>query len=161
MDYDKMELPEGDFIEKMLNKVRFGLTKNGCLVIDGSKPAKDPETNKIRYHTIRIKGKVLKTHRYAFEMYHGKEIPKGQIVRHKCDNPRCINPLHLELGTKADNARDMVERRRWKGNGDLKPLTDDEKIIAKFLLKEKTPEEVSEILRVSKTVIYQLANAFE
>ena len=36
----------------------------------------------------------------------------GKVVRHKCDNPRCIEPTHLELGTRADNNRDRAERGR-------------------------------------------------
>jgi hypothetical protein len=54
-------------------------------------------------------------------MQHIGPIPKGMVIRHKCDNPKCINPAHLELGTPYDNSADMVARDRstvgkpWRG----------------------------------------------
>lgn len=56
----------------------------------------------------------IRGNRYVYEWVNGK-IPDGHVVRHKCDNPLCLNPDHLELGTPADNVRDMDERgRRYK-----------------------------------------------
>lgn len=52
-------------------------------------------------------------HRAAWESAHGP-ISSGLVVRHTCDNPRCINLEHLLLGTVADNQRDMAERGRGR-----------------------------------------------
>jgi hypothetical protein len=56
-------------------------------------------------------GAVQYAHRLAYAHWVGP-IPDGLVVRHTCDNPPCVNPGHLLIGTQADNALDMVQRRR-------------------------------------------------
>lgn len=64
-------------------------------------------------HIMATGKRVLKAHRVSYAIYNG-EIPIGMVVRHKCDNPACVNPQHLELGTHADNARDKAVRKRTR-----------------------------------------------
>src|SRR5690606_26279408 len=66
-----------------------------------------------RHGRIRVNGKVLLTHRVAYELAYGP-IPDGMHVLHKCDVSSCINPNHLYLGDHAQNMRDMKERKRYK-----------------------------------------------
>lgn len=63
------------------------------------------------YGAIKIGGKPHYAHRVAYELTYG-EIPEGLNVLHTCDNPNCVNPEHLELGTQRKNMRDMVRRFR-------------------------------------------------
>jgi predicted DNA-binding protein (UPF0251 family) len=63
------------------------------------------------YGTFWLEGKMQRSHRVAYRLFCGA-IPDGLVVRHRCDNPRCVRPDHLELGTVADNNRDKATRNR-------------------------------------------------
>lgn len=66
-----------------------------------------------RYGQIQVDGTPVGAHRIAYQLVKG-EIPEGLVVRHRCDNPFCCNPDHLEIGTYQDNTNDMIARQRQK-----------------------------------------------
>jgi hypothetical protein len=63
------------------------------------------------YGRFRYGGKTNLTHRLSYEMHTGP-IPEGLMVLHTCDNPGCVRPDHLYIGTAKDNADDREERDR-------------------------------------------------
>jgi hypothetical protein len=68
------------------------------------------------YGQIRVAGHNMQAHRVSYELNVGP-ITAGLFACHRCDNPPCVNPGHLFLGTAADNSSDMVARGRTRAGG--------------------------------------------
>jgi len=88
------------------------------------------------YGTFRVPGdEKVKAHRMAWILMRG-EIPEGLYVCHHCDNPSCVNPAHLFLGTHWDNVQDKVAKGRQYNAGRPPSLSDDD---VRYIRSSKEP----------------------
>jgi hypothetical protein len=79
--------------------------ETGCWEFTGSRDGSG-------YGNVRYRGRVTKAHRLAAHLWLDFDLASHECILHSCDNPPCFNPAHLRVGSKADNARDMVDRDR-------------------------------------------------
>lgn len=107
-----------------IKPIRWYENKKGCFVCISHRMEKG-------YARLVRQGKDVFCHRYIYEELFG-EIPEGLVVRHKCDNPACINPEHLELGTIIDNNNDKLLRNRQTKGEDIKISKLTEKQVLKI-----------------------------
>jgi HNH endonuclease len=92
-------------VERFFSRVNLPENPEDCWVWWGTKSNRG-------YGELKVSGKVIRAHRFSWELHVGP-IPEGLLIRHTCDNPSCVNPSHLLLGTDAMNAAD----RKLRGRG--------------------------------------------
>jgi len=92
---------------------RVVIAESGCWVWVGEKSPRG-----YAYTTYQEGGvkKKFRVHRMAYDSLVG-QIPDGLLVCHHCDNPPCVNPEHLFVGTNLDNVRDRDKKGRHHGRG--------------------------------------------
>lgn len=109
------------------------------------------------YPTVNRNARQYRMSRYVYEQEYGS-IPEGMYIMHLCDNPRCINPKHLQAGTPQDNTDDMVRKNR-KPLGSLVPcakLTDG--AVRKILRDDRPKAVIARQYGVSKRAIQFIKN---
>ena len=131
--------------------------ETGCWIVTSHRP------NRLGYVHYRRNGVVTLAHRYVYEMCVGA-IPEGMCLCHRCDNPQCVNPQHMFLGSHKDNMQDMRNKGRHQ-HGEasrLAKLTEDQvrDIVARGVKgSPRYPGNVIELAAefgVSATTIYAI-----
>lgn len=103
------------------------------------------------YGSFGVGHKTKRAHRFSWEMSKGK-IPDGMCVLHRCDNPRCVRPDHLFLGTPKDNTMDMIRKGRER-----RKFTDRQiERMCRLLSSGRTSREVALAFGASKSWVATL-----
>lgn len=117
-------------------------------------------TNRSGYGIMRLNNQHHICQRFAWLLTRG-EIPNKLQVLHKCDNPPCVRPDHLFLGTMADNQRDKIEKgRQWRPIGSLNVKAvlspDDVLRIRSELVSGANRSAIAKKNNVSESTIYRI-----
>ncbi len=107
------------------------------------------------YGKFWLRGRDHAAHRVVIEV-EGGELPEGKVVCHRCDNPPCVNPAHLFVGTVSDNNRDAVAKGRL-ARGEARPntrLTEGDVIrIREMVAEQGTQKHAAELFGLSNATV--------
>ena len=90
---------------------------NGCWIWQRGRYS---HRGKLTYGQTMLAGRRTGAHRVAWTLTHGP-IPNGLDVLHSCDNPPCVNPAHLRVGTHRGNIREARSKHDWTLRGEAHP----------------------------------------
>lgn len=104
--------------------------------------------------------RYLKAHRISYALEYGY-VPGDKIVCHHCDNPPCVNPNHLFLGTHSDNIQDAIRKGRLndrRGENNSKDILTKEQVkeIVRRIKNKETVSEIAEDYPVTKSAIVDI-----
>lgn len=114
------------------------------------------------YGKMKINNKSYQAHRLSYQLFNGK-IPPHKVICHVCDNPPCVNPKHLWMGTQYDNIQDMTFKRRvchgidrqGENNPRSKLKNKDIDTIFELLNQGISPKEIAKKFNVHWSTIYK------
>lgn len=139
----------------LTERLRLGYTiaTNGCWVWNRS-------LHDDGYARIRHEGKEYRVSRIMWEYMTGQKIPRGMYACHKCDNPLCVNPDHIFIGTHKDNMHDAaIKGRTNRPKPEESPrakLTWEQVRAIREELKTSTTRAVAKKYGMGKSTVHQI-----
>lgn len=114
------------------------------------------------YGQFKLDGRQQLAHRFSYQLYIGG-ITDGLCVCHKCDNPACVNPSHLFLGTQNDNMHDCANKGRsfdssGEKNGMSKLTEEDVRTIRTMYASGARQADIAREFGVSRSTIYLIVH---
>lgn len=103
-------------------------------------------------------GRIVGAHRVSWAIVNG-DIPPGKMICHFCDNPRCVNPRHLFLGSSQDNMSDMSQKLRGK-SGRSKLTDDDVRAAIRMRAEGMTNTQIANCFGVKQPAISKALNGY-
>ncbi|HAR33871.1 MAG TPA: HNH endonuclease [Desulfobacter sp.] len=107
---------------------------------------------------------LSRAHRLAWEYWNNKKIPDGLFILHECDNPSCVNPYHLSIGTHQENMKSMKKRERSQKccgeKNSVSKLTNEEVLKIRRIRETQklTYKEIGDLFNVSKGCVGSIIN---
>lgn len=98
-------------------------------------------------------------HRMAYMLATGQDIPAGKVIMHSCDNPQCVNPAHLSVGTYSENGKAAYDRHRRfstvksREKHPRAKLTEDQVTYVRSIGKMRTLRSLAKEFNVSRSTI--------
>lgn len=118
-------------IERLIERIEFD-PNGGCWLWSGSPTPGG--YSQVQVGTRRGQQRPHSGHRISYEHFKGP-VPEGMVVRHKCDVRLCVNPDHLEIGTRRDNVQDAKDRGRHAKGEDFRRAKLNERSVKEIRLR--------------------------
>lgn len=153
MSFTLIPVLDNAHVDRFWDKVNK--VEDSCWEWTGSKRRK--------YGRVSVYRKSFSAHRVAYFLNEGVD-PKGEIVMHKCDNPICVNPEHLSLGSNKDNTDDMMSKNRGTKqfrsgeNHRMSKLTNENILDIREKSGKFTQKEIAKIYSVDQALISRIIN---
>lgn len=133
-------------LERFLGKIR--VDNKGCWIWEAA-------LYRSGYGAFSVKGKSIQAHRWSWSWFNDAAVPDGLWVLHRCDKRQCVNPRHLYVGDRYQNAKDVRERSNHnKGeNNHSAKLTADKVRLIRMVYPYITMRELGKMFGVHEATI--------